>query len=280
MENYPKDIEDRQGKRIAATLGIVALFLVIGMAISSAVYSVPANEPREGAYLQIDEVFFVLGASGKDVVTIEVSAFISNSGSQDAKNVEIIAFVIEKNSNLALDKTTYTVGPIIKDKTKMADFALSMPDNDSYTIKLILMEDGKISVRGSGNVNLDYHSGGTGTRFSSDPGTRGTKEDSESAMGGLAGAGNTIPVWILLGGFLALILLVASVRSSRSRKSSKDLSTEDVYTDIEEDQDISNMENGPTQLNAQILEKHSDPPDNHGFQTIDEHARSDPQNPV
>ena len=153
MDNFPKELEDRQGKRIAATLGIVVLFLVIGMAISSAIYSVPANEPKDGAYLQINEVFFLLGASGKDIVTIEVTAFISNTGSEDAKNVEIVAFVIEKNSNLALDKTVFTVGPIPKEKTTMADFTLSMPDDDSYTIKLILMEDGKISIRGS-TINL------------------------------------------------------------------------------------------------------------------------------
>jgi hypothetical protein len=257
MENIQKELEDRQGRRIAATLGIVILFLVIGMVLSTALTSAPADESKKGVYLRIDEVFFLLEGKGTDKISIGVTAFISNIGSEGAENVEIVAFVIEKNSNLALDQTTYTVGSIEKEKTKIAEFSLAMPDDDSYTIKLILMESGRISIRGSGNVNLNSHSGGSGTRFATDSGTR-SGEYEEDSMGMSIGASeSSFPVWLLLGGLLALILLVSVLKKASSRGTSEDVLSYDLPTEIEVGEDYPAVPGTPD-LNAQIINEDDD----------------------
>jgi hypothetical protein len=258
MDNLAKELEDRQGKRIVATLGIVILFLVMGMAISTAITSAPAEDPKKGAYLQIEEVFFLLEGKGNDMVTIGVTAFITNSGSADAESVEIVAFVIEKHSNLALDRNEFTVGSIVKEKTKMAEFSLSMPDNDSYTIKLILIEDGKISIRGSGTVNLDFHSGGSGTRFATDSKTRGENGDEDGLVKlSFAEGSSNFPVWLLLGGLLAIILLVAAVRSTSSKKGPNAVLSEGLDFEYQKDQIECTSEDNDPSNDTQIIEGNS-----------------------
>ena len=229
MDSLGKELEDRQGSRIAVAAVTAILFLIIGMILSSAILSAPAEEQEKRAYLQIDEVFFLLAGSSSDMVAIEVTAFITNRGTVDAENVEIVAFVIEKRSNLALDKTTHSVGSIPKDKTGMADFSLNMPDDDSYTIKLILMENGKMSIKGSGTVNLEYSGGGSGTRFAPDYDTWGDK-DGFSVYGlHSPGEGNfSIIVPILLGMTVIFIILIAVRRKNKRRQfPSKDLQFEE-----------------------------------------------------
>jgi hypothetical protein len=276
MENLPKELEDRQGRRIVATLGIVVLFLIIGMAITTALTSAPANEPKNEAYLQIDEVFFLLEGTGSDKVTIGVTAFITNIGSEDAENVEIVAFVIEKHSNLALDKNTFSAGSIPKEKTKMAEFSLTMPDGDSYTIKLILMENGKISIRGSGTINLDYHSGGTGTRFATDSKTRGEEDENGLAEIGFGEGASSFPVWFLLGGLLAVILLVTAIRSSASKNKSDDILSYDLISEKEEEHNIFPSGDHSSIMDAQIFEEKSDETlDNLGIQPIGNNEESD-----
>lgn len=272
MDNIQKELDEKQGRRIAATLGIVALFLVVGMALSTALTSVPADESNKGAYLRIDEVFFLLEGKGTEKVSIGVTAFISNVGTEKAENVEIVAFVIEKNSNLALDQSLLTVGTIEKDKTKIAEFSLAMPNDDSYTIKLILMENGKISIRGSGSVNLNYHSGGSGTRFSTDSGTR-SKEDEEAMVGmSFAGSEDSFPIWILLGGLLALILIVTTLKRATSRDNPEDVLSYESLSENEVVHDMNKMDDGNSDMNVRLIdEKGDDPPDNLGFQPLSSH---------
>jgi hypothetical protein len=172
LDKKEKELEDFQGKRVLATLGIIVSAIVVIVVVASALSSAPAKEPEEQAALYVDEVFFVLSGSNAatEKVTIDVTTFITNKGTADAKDVQIIAFVIDTDSNLGLDKSTFSVGEIPKEKTKASEFSLTMPNNESYNIRLIIQESGKIAIKGSGSVKLDQEYGGRGTRFSPDGG--------------------------------------------------------------------------------------------------------------
>ncbi len=170
LDKREKELEDSQGKRLLFTLGIIVSAMLVVVVVASALSSAPAKEPEEQAVLDIDDVFFLYSGSKSELekVTIDVTTFITNKGTADAKDVQIIAFAIDDDSNLAMDKTTFTVGDILKENTKPTEFSITVPNNDSYNIRLIILENGKLAIKGTGTVHLDKNFGGRGTRFTPD----------------------------------------------------------------------------------------------------------------
>ncbi len=228
MNKKEKELEDFQGKRVLATLGIIVSAIVVIVVVASALSSAPAKEPGEQAALNFDEVFFVLSGSNSasEKVTIDVTTFITNRGTADAKDVQIIAFVIDIDSNLGMDKSTFPVGEIPKDKTKASEFSLTMPNNESYNIRLIILESGKIAIKGSGSVQLDQDYGGRGTRFSpDDEGYRGYDGNGDgdglSAIKQEEGISSGAPLlmFLLLAGGALLFYIIIRGRSKGSVKS-------------------------------------------------------------
>lgn len=228
MDKKEKELEDFQGRRVLATLGIIVSAIVVIVVVASALSSAPAKEPEDEVVLQVDEVFFVLSDfnSASEKVTIDVTTFITNKGTADAMEVQIIAFVIDTDSNLGMDKSTFPVGEIPKDKTKASEFSMTMPNDESYNIRLIILESGKIAIKGSGSVQLDHKYGGHGTRFSpDDEGYRGYDGDGDAAgdsptrgeQGFSSGAG--LLMFLLLAGSALIIYIVIRRRLKGSEKS-------------------------------------------------------------
>lgn len=222
MDKLAKELEDKQGKRIIVVLGMILLFILVGVVIASALFTAPAEEPEKRALLYVDEVFFVVSgssvSSGSPKVTIDVTTFITNKGTSDAQDVEIIAFVVDEDSNLAMDKETFVVGSIQKDKTKTSEFSLTMPNNDSYVIKLIILESGKIAVKGSGTIHLEQSSVGRGTRFKTD--NDGDGYDDYSLLGEVAGSESAFPIaiFLVMGAVLVFIIIIIMKKSSAYEK--------------------------------------------------------------
>lgn len=186
MDKKEKELEDSQGRRIIASVGIIVLALVMVVVVASALSPAPADEPEKQARLYVDEVFFVISGSDfhSENVKIDITTFITNKGTLDAKDVEIKAFAIDVDSNLAMDKATLAVGQIPIEKTVSSEFSLTVPNYDSYNIRLIILESGKIAIKGSGSVHLDREFGGRGTRFSTDNGYGDGDGDGDGADGG------------------------------------------------------------------------------------------------
>jgi predicted permease len=222
MDKLAKELEDKQGKRMIFVIGMILLFMLVGLVIASALFSAPAEEPEKRALLYVDEVFFVLSSSsensGSSKVYIEVTTFITNKGTLDAENVEIMAFVVQEDSNLAMDKSTFVVGSISKDKTQISEFSLTMPNNDTYVIKLIILESGKIAVKGSGTVHLEQSLGGRGTRFKTD----NDGDDDYALHGGVALSETAFPIviFLLIGAVLVFIIIIVLKKSSSFEKPS------------------------------------------------------------
>jgi hypothetical protein len=220
LDKKDKELEDFQGKRVLFTLGIIVSAIVVIVVVASALSSAPAQEPEEQAVLYIDEVFFLFSGSNSasEKVTIDVTTFITNRGTADAKDVQIIAFAIDEDSNLAMDKTTFTVGDIPKDNTKPTEFSITMPNNVSYNIRLIILESGRLVIKGTGTVHLDRDYGGHGTRFSTDNDGNGESgigftEEGESL---LVGSSYITLIFLIC---IVLVIMVVLKKSSNSIKS-------------------------------------------------------------
>jgi hypothetical protein len=224
LDKKEKELEDFQGRRVLATLGIIVSAIVVIIVVASVLSSALAKEPEEQAILYIDEVFFLFSGSNSasEEVTIDVTTFITNTGTADAKDVQIIAFAIDDDSNLALDKTTFTVGDIPKDNTKATEFSITMPNNDSYNIRLIILESGRLAIKGTGTVHLDREYGGHGTRFSTD------YDEEKSGLSSIIGegesflAGSSYIVLIFLICIVLIIVVVLKKSSSSVKPSSAD----------------------------------------------------------
>lgn len=225
MMDMEKELADKQGKRSSAVfLSLVLVMLIFVGIMNVLVSSSSADEGHDEPYLYVEDVFFLLsgqqGNQNGGSVTIDVTAFVTNKGDLDAKDVEIIAFVVDEDTNLALDKTTFVVGPIGKEKTHGSEFSLSIPNDKSYNIKLIIMEDGKIAVRGSGIVNLYSGYGDSGNSFRTDPIGRGSDDLLAEGLTGtvFSSGGAVYGIFLIVIAVIVLLVLIARRRSSSTRE--------------------------------------------------------------
>ena len=80
-------------------------------------------------------------------------------GEKDCE-VTLRAFAVDVNTNLAMDEDSTTVGTIEGQKTEEASLIVEVPKDGKYRVELLVFKDGKVTVKGSGVVNLQL--AGTG----------------------------------------------------------------------------------------------------------------------
>ncbi len=154
----------------------IAIIIVIVIA-SILAYFVSQIEAEKGTDLIVDEVYFSpttdLGGEDSD---LKILVFLTNEGKGDIDEVRIRAFAVETDSNLARDEDSVTMGNILGKTTSEGELFISVPNNDSYRIELLVFEDGKLTIRGSGTVDLK----GVGT--ASDYKTSGDDDTSDNDL--------------------------------------------------------------------------------------------------
>ncbi len=117
------------------------------------------EEPKVGAVLEVEEVYFVYEGFTEEEYTFSVKAFISNTGDEDC-DVRIRAFAIDEVSNLAMDDAETEVGIVKYDSTIEASFEITVIYQGTFTLELMIFKDDLITVKGYGKVSLDQHRGG------------------------------------------------------------------------------------------------------------------------
>jgi hypothetical protein len=151
---------------IAALLGAIFIFTAGTMAItvSNEIDEGEPPERLEEPHLNVDEVFFIkertfTRTNGDDVeeefVEIETTVYLTNDGLADAKDVEIHAYPRAGSYNLAASKTEEQVGTIATQKTAVVDFIVTIPKGDKHDVELMILEDGKLILSGSGSVKIE-----------------------------------------------------------------------------------------------------------------------------
>lgn len=110
--------------------------------------------PGDNTDLSVDEVFFnSIEMDGPDS-DLKITVFLTNEGEDEIDDVMVRAFVIERDSNLARDEDRVDMGTISGKSTKEGDLFISIPNNDTYRIEILVFEDSKLTLRGSGTIDL------------------------------------------------------------------------------------------------------------------------------
>ncbi len=169
--------------------------------------------------LEVDEVYFSTKELGGTDTDLEILVFITNEGDDDVSKVEIRAFAVETDSNIARDEARAELNALKAKTSKEGKLYITIPNNDTYRIELLIFEEGKLSIRGSGTVDL------TGVGSASDYRTEGgaalDKPYSEEAAGAMTGNSASILICMFMGvvAIGAGILIVIVVGVSRKKGS-------------------------------------------------------------
>lgn len=159
---------------------ILIMLLITGIFIINILS--PEEDVLTEASLRVDEVYFVTKELEGEDYKLETFAFITNNGEKDCE-VNIRAFAVDVNTNLAMDEDSTTVGTIEGQKTEEASLTVEVPKDGKYRVELLVFKDGKVTVKGSGVVNLQL--AGTGgqdyrTSDSEEPPEMKKETDSDS----------------------------------------------------------------------------------------------------
>jgi hypothetical protein len=117
----------------------------------------------EEPHLYVEDVFFMNNdvRADDEVTDLSTTVYITNDGLADANDVKIIAYPLDTKKNLAHDDTETTIGHIPKQKTSTAEFIISVPAGAKHEVELLIFEDGRLILRGSGSVVTEGSSAST-----------------------------------------------------------------------------------------------------------------------
>ena len=127
----------------------------------------PAPPRPKDSHLNIENVFFQkageatrqTGSEVEDMVIVRVYSYITNDGTGDAKSVRITALPLDDAMNMASDKVDKTVGDIRVNKTSESEFLVEVPKGIRHEVFLMIWEDGRIILKGTGSFMVDTNIG-------------------------------------------------------------------------------------------------------------------------
>ncbi len=176
------------------------------------------NIEEEDTDLSVEEVYFASEELGGVDTDLKIIVFLTNNGKTDITNVKVRAFIIESDSNLARDEDSVLLGRIRGKTTLEGELHISVPNNDSYRIELLVFEDSKLSIRGSGSIDLkgvgvvtDYMNLDT-TNDESGWGAPDSAEDASSLLF------TSLCVLIIPIGIIIIVVVVIVKQSGKQRK--------------------------------------------------------------
>jgi len=131
----------------------VTLLAVSILTLTTVMYMVEGGVEK-GAYIEVEEVFFLMTDQDNDTTTMNIDVFITNHGDEDLSDVTVRAFAVEEDSNLARDEASVELGALGGQMTIEGNLTITLPNDESYRVELLVFKEGKLAIRGSGNVNL------------------------------------------------------------------------------------------------------------------------------
>ncbi len=146
------DEEKVEPGRIALWVSVVALSSISFMLILGSVVKAVDSRPHD-AYLIVEQVYFESAELGDETYDLIVKAYVTNDGDR-AADVRVSAFVKEVNTNIVFDSNTDDLGKMKGKTTKRADMNVEIDSKRKYIVEIIAYKDGKVTVRGSGTINL------------------------------------------------------------------------------------------------------------------------------
>ena len=137
---------------------VIAIFIftagTMAIMVSDEIEEQQPPQRIEEPHLYVEDVFFLKSNTRADDASLDLTStvYITNDGLADAMDVKIIAFPIDEDKNLAMDKTEKKIGRIPVQKTSEAEFVINVPSGARHEVELIIFENGRLLLRGSGSV--------------------------------------------------------------------------------------------------------------------------------
>lgn len=137
------------GTWYGAFLSILVMTVVLG-------YFVFTIDHGSGTHdLEVEDVIISShGALGGTETELNISVFLTNQGKGGIDDVRVRAFAVERDSNLARDEDTRSMGRIEGETSPEGELHITVPNNDTYRIELLVFENGRLTLRGSGTIDL------------------------------------------------------------------------------------------------------------------------------
>jgi len=131
-----------------------ATLLVVSVMTMTTLMYIVGGGVEEGAYIEVEDVFFIMTEQDNETTTMDIDVFITNHGEEDLSDVTVRAFAVEEDSNLARDEAVVRLGALGGQKTIEGNLTITIPNGESYRVELLVFKEGKLSIRGAGEVNL------------------------------------------------------------------------------------------------------------------------------
>lgn len=190
---------------IAASVLLTVICLILGT-----VLIVMVLDEDEEASLFVDEVYFIGRETERTDMAIDVEVWLTNEGKGTVETVSVNVFAVETDSNLARANASMNIGEMKGKRSSKAIMSMEVPLNDTYRIEVLVFKDGKLTITGSGILDL------TKAGYPRDYGTdRNLDEEKEEKKD--VEAESTICVFIAIIGMGILVLVVVLLISLASK---------------------------------------------------------------
>jgi len=200
------------GGSIMGNKGLIVLSVlltVICLILGTILFVMILDEDEE-ASLFVDEVYFIGRDTGRTDMTIDVEVWLTNEGKGAARTVSVNVFAVETDSNLARANASMNLEGMKGKRSSKALMSMEVPLNDTYRIEVLVFKDGKLTITGSGV--LDLTKAGYPRDYDTD---RNLDEEKEEKRSG--DAESTICVSIAIIGMGILVLVVVLLISLASK---------------------------------------------------------------
>jgi len=144
------------GGSIMGNKGFIALSVlltVICLILGTILFVMILDEDEE-ASLFVDEVYFIGRDTGRTDMTIDVEVWLTNEGKGAARTVSVNVFAVETDSNLARANASMNLEGMNGKRSSKALMSMEVPLNDTYRIEVLVFKDGKLTITGSGILDL------------------------------------------------------------------------------------------------------------------------------
>ncbi len=137
----------QHGAWLAVTVLVLAGTIILG-------YILFHEEEEPTSDVRVEEVYFVQTHQDELETKMNIIVFVTNDGEAELSDIKIRAFAVETDSNLARDEAVKIITSVEGDSTVEGTLTITLPNNDSYRVELLVFKEGKLTIRGSGTVNL------------------------------------------------------------------------------------------------------------------------------
>ncbi len=191
-------------KKYAEKPSKMAVLIIVVMGIIYAVFAGITFLPGRNSHVTLDEqVYF----TRVDNTTLNVIIYITNDGLTDSGDVDITLYITD-SQGISQSQCKQHVGVIGSDKTKEITFTTQATPDKKYNVDILVFENGKKTLSGSGTLQSPTISGPTGA---GEGVVIGEREKTAPAMPGFE-------TLFLLCGFLIALFVIKRHKRKQKRK--------------------------------------------------------------